>query len=34
MSLGAGSWLISLAEKELTTGSNFSGKHRQGVIII
>ena len=32
MLLGAGSRLISSAEKELITGSNCSGKQRQGVI--
>ena len=33
MSLKSGCWQISLAEKELTTGSNCSGKQRQGVIL-
>ena len=34
MSLRAGCRLISLAEKELITSSNCSGKQRQGVILI
>ena len=34
MSLRAGCRLISLAEKELVTSSNCSGKQRQGVILI
>ena len=33
MSLKSGCWQISLAEKELTTGSNCSGKQRQRVIL-
>ena len=33
MSLGAGCWLISLAEKELTTSSNWKQKQRHGGIL-